>query len=422
RPIPLSDQEETLYETQLRIQYEADSLLKVNSNKKRWNSFRGIFLHKRLYHDGTQLTYSGLLNPLKFSYSKMDGIVYWQQFRLTTDFNNGQIFQFRPDIGFLFQKDEIYFNIPVEWAFSPRRFGALGLSFGNGNQSFNSTTIEKINQIIPDSIDFDDFNIDYFKHFHLKLNADYELTNGLLLQGRLDYDWYLPVSEEENRLHLKTDVEEDIQDLVSDQYKTFSPVVSLTWTPAQYYRFNGRRKEYLNSKFPTFSVEYARGIKGVFGSNSDYERIEVDVQQKISLGLMRSFHYYVGAGWFTNARSIYFADFKKFRIRNIPQSWDDPIGGVFHLLRGDWYNAANSYYQAHFMYESPFALLHLFNGIPSDIVQERIYVSQLYTPVLPSYTEVGYSVGNFLGNAGVFISFNKWKFDAAGFRIAFDLK
>ncbi|MCC8146066.1 MAG: DUF5686 family protein, partial [Bacteroidales bacterium] len=423
RPIPLSDHEETLYEAQLRIQHEADSIANENSGKRTWNYSRGIFFSQKLHYNNTQLIYSGLINPLKFSYSKIDGVVYWQQFRLTKDFKNGQIFQFRPDIGFLLQKDEIYFNVPAEWIFAPAKFGSLNVSVGNSNQSFNSKTLEKINEIIPDSINFDDFNIDYFRHYRLEVKSSYELTNGLLMYGGVDYNWYMPVNGENSKFHLKAGMDEDLQDLVSDQYRAFSPVVGLRWTPGQYYRFNGTRKEYLNSKFPTVSAEYARGIKGIFRSNSDYERIEVDIQQKIPLGLMQSLHYYIGAGWFTNTRSIYFADFKKFRKRNIPESWNDPIGGIFHLLRGDWYNAANSYYQAHFMYESPFFLLQLFKGITiRDVLQERIYVSQLYTPVLPSYTEIGYGVGNFLGNMGIFFSLNKWKFDSVGFKIAFDLR
>ena len=423
RPIPLTDYEETLYETQLRIEHEADSMNEVRLKREPWNYARGIFTSKKMHYNNARLTYSGLLNPFKFSYSKMDGIVYWQQFRFISEFRSGQILEFRPDIGFLVRKDEIYFNIPAQWFFIPEKLGSVCLSFANGNQSFNSNTIKKIENMIPDSINFDDLDIDYFRRYHLELESQYELTNGLLLRGGIDYDWYSAVNEGDNTSHLKMDnVNGDINDMVSDKYKAFSAVIGLRWTPGQYYRFNGKRKEYVGSKFPSFSAEYARGFKDVLRSDSEYERIEFDIQQKIPVGLMRSLHYYVGTGWFTNTKSVYFADFKKFRRQNIPQSWDDPLGGVFHLLRGDWYNASNHYVQAHFMYESPFALLQLFKGVTRDVLQERIYASQLYTPALPCYTEIGYGVGNFLGNVGVFFSLNKGKFESVGARIAFDLR
>ncbi|MDH8701123.1 hypothetical protein M2138_000462 [Dysgonomonadaceae bacterium PH5-43] len=414
RPIPLSDYEETLYETQLRIEKESNSKPKLN--RKIRNVSKGIFTPYKKQFGETQLVYSGLLNPLTLSYSKMEGIVYWQQLRLSKGFNNGQTINYNFDVGYSLTKNEIYFDVPISWTFAPSKMGRAHLDFRNSNQTFNSNVIKKIEDMVPDSINLKDFNIDYFKNYNLEIKAQYELTNGLLLEGGVDYNWYVPIEKQ-------TQIDNDnLQDLVEDNYLGFSPIVGLKWTPGQYYRFNGKRKEYLRSRFPTFSIEYARGIKGVFGSNSNYERIELDIQQKISWGLMQSFHYYIGAGWFTNSESVYFANFKNFRRRNIPQSWNDPLGGVFHLLDGDWYNASNSYYQAHIMYESPFALLQLFNGLTNDILQERIYISHLYMPALPSYSELGYSIGNFFGNAGIFFSFNKARLNSIGLKVAFELR
>ena len=67
------------------------------------------------------------------------------------------------------------------------------------------------------------------------------------------------------------------------------------------------------------------------------------------------------------------------------------MGGRFHLLKREWYNASDKYAQAHFMYESPFILLHPFKkGISKYVLSERFYFGQLWTPVLNSYTEIGY--------------------------------
>jgi hypothetical protein len=73
------------------------------------------------------------------------------------------------------------------------------------------------------------------------------------------------------------------------------------------------------------------------------------------------------------------------------------------------------------MYEFPYSFLRLFRGVTKDILKERIYVSQLYTPKLPSYTEIGYGVGNFIGNAGVFASFHRGQYKSIGVKFAFEL-
>jgi hypothetical protein len=383
----------------------------------------GLFSPKRQRHKDINLYYSGFINPLSFYYSKMDGIVYRQQINFSKEYETGREFQFNPSVGLLLQRSEVYFDFPSRWIFYPGKSGFVDFSFRNDNKSFNSSIINQINKMMPDSINFDDFNIDYFKHYRFASESHYELANGLILRGGINYDWYSPVKDNSARQDSETehDLADELVDWVYDQYYAFAPVIGLSWTPKQYYRFNGKKKEYVRSDFPTFSIEYARGIKGILGSESDYERIEIDIQQKIPAGLMRSFHYYLGAGWFTNTKSVYFADFKYFRKRNIPESWNDPIGGVFHLLPGNWYNASNRYIQTHFMYESPFALLRLFRRVSKDILQERIYLSQLYTPVLPSYTEIGYGFGNFLGNAGLFVSLYKGKIDSFGAKLAFDI-
>jgi hypothetical protein len=335
---------------------------------------------------------------------------------------------FNPEAGFLFQRKELYFSAPMQWLFQARKLGKVYLAFGNRNQSYNSTIIEKINTATPDSIHFENFNLEYYHHFYGELKAEYELTNGLLIQAGVDYDWYNSVKspDKTGELIRRVSPEEAIKDNdiaeLLNKYRAFSPSLGIIWTPGQYYRINGKRKEYVGSYCPTFSLKYARGIKGIWESSSDYERIEIDIQQKIPVGLMSSFQYYLGGGCFTNTKSIYFADFRNFQNHHFPQSWSDPIGGVFHLLNGEWYNASNSYIQAHFMYESPFVFLKLFKGISKDILSERLYVSQLYTPALPSYTEIGLGVGNFFLNAGAFISLNRGKFQSFGVKTVFELK
>lgn len=402
RPIPLSEDEASLYIPNVQT--------KTSSFDKYWNFYREVATPVRFNYNNTQFNYSGFLNPLKLAYSKNNGLAYRQKLQLNKRYRNGKELQFNPDVGYLFQRKEVYFSAPLQWVFQPRKFGEVYLTIGNRNQAYNSTIIEEIKSMVRDSINFEYVDkLNYYHHFYFESKLKYEITNGLLIHGGIDMDWYVPV-EVEKRI-----------ELISETYKVFSPEIKLMWTPGQYYRINGGKKEYINSRYPSFSLDYGRGIQGIWGSNSNYERIELDVQQKITFGLMNSFQYYAGMGCFTNTQSVYFADFKNFQNYNFPQSWKDPIGGVFHLLDGRWYNASNLYAQAHFMYESPLILLKLFKGAIQDIFTERIYFSQLYTPVLPCYTEIGVGIGNFIINAGAFVSLNRGKFESFGTKITFEL-
>ena len=138
--------------------------------------------------------------------------------------------------------------------------------------------------------------------------------------------------------------------------------------------------------------------------------------------MARRFNYHVSGGLFTAQKSTYFADFSYFTRQNFPESWDEEFGGVFHQLRRIWFNASDKYIQAHVMYESPFILFQLFKPKTSKhILSERFYISQLWMPIKPSYTEFGYGLGNHIFNIAFFIGFDKLKYDGIGAKFAFEL-
>lgn len=95
---------------------------------------------------------------------------------------------------------------------------------------------------------------------------------------------------------------------------------------------NGDRKVNLHSKYPSISVDWERGLSGVLQSSGSYERVEIDLQHQVSLGLMRDIYWRFGWGEFTNQKELYFVDFANLRRSNLPMGWSDDIGGVFQLL------------------------------------------------------------------------------------------
>jgi len=422
RTVPLTSYEKSLWEDGREKQNIPDNPHWLQGS---WNFFsQGIVSSKRFKYNDSQMSYSGLINPLKLAYSQLDGVVYWQEFRYKRANQAGQAFYINPNVGFVFRRKQLYFSLPVQWLFRPLKMGEIDFTFQNKNQAYNSSFIDMIEKETPDSIHFEDFNLEYYRHYTSGLKVQYEIANGLLLNGGINYNWYMPVlhkTQAVTKLRDDSDIPKDVTDLMTDRYRIFLPTAGLTWTPRQYYRMSGKRKEYAGSSFPTLSVEYSWGLRGILGSNSNYEQLEADIQQKIPVGLMSNFQYYVSAGEFLKTRSLYFADFNLFQKRNFPTSWDDPIGGVFHLLRSEWYNASRSYIQTHLMFQFPYTLLRLFKNVTKDVLSERIYLSQLYTPILPCYTELGYGVGNFIGDAGIFVSFVRGKYESFGATFTFEL-
>ena len=349
----------------------------------------------------TRVKYSGLLNPFQLAYSGSNGITYRQQVRISKTFGRDRQLRFSPEIGYLFKKKELRFKAAADWEYLPERIGVLNFTLANENRSYPSTS------------HFNDLNLKYYHHYNFGLQNKIELTNGLLLHAGLSY-------------HLRTPVKTHDEVLTTapshERFNDFTPTLGLTYTPRQYYWMDGYRKEYLYSHYPTFTFELARGIPGVLRSNSNYWRLEAGLFQSVKLGLSEKLSYNVSGGLFFNQHNTYFADFRYFAKRYFPEPWGDRFGGVFHNLAGEWYNASDKYIQGHLMYESPFILLRFIKpGAQKYIVSERFYLSQLWTPVRPNYSELGYGVGSDICNIALFLSFEEFRYQSIGVKFALEL-
>ena len=118
---------------------------------------------------------------------------------------------------------------------------------------------------------------------------------------------------------------------------------------------------------------------------------------------------------------MYFVDYVNFANRNLPQGWNDDIGGTFQMLDGRWYNASSHYVRGNMTYESPFILLYPVSKLLSFIQKERIYAGILFMPHLNPYFEIGYGIGTHIFDAGVFIGNERGKFTSVGCKFTFEL-
>ncbi|MDL2282052.1 DUF5686 family protein [Parabacteroides sp. OttesenSCG-928-G06] len=418
RDEPLSAEEKETYEINyIKAAGKSKDSTKVDYLKltERLSSTVNYNIHS------TRIRYSGILNPFQLGYSSNSGLSYRQQIRISKTFNNDRQLIIRPEVGYLFKRKEFFFKFLNEMHYLPEKKGYVQLTIANDNQTYSSRMKQEINEHLKDSLfDFNDLNLDYYRHYYVDLRNNIELSNGLELYAGVSYHRRDPIKKKK----LNIDPGDNVEELIDETFYDFTPVIGLTYTPRQFYRMNGMKKEYVRSYYPTMSIELAKGIPGVLSSMGNYTRLEADIHQSLKLGLLKRFNYHVSAGMFTQKdASLYFADFQYFSRRNFPESWDERIGGVFHTLRREWFNASDKYVQAHMMYESPFILMNLINNKASKhVVSERLYLGHLWTPALRSYTEVGYGIGNDIFNIALFAGFKKTEFERFGVRFTFEIE
>ena len=422
RPYPLNEREEALYAGYVARGEERKKMVVEPKSKNRvlWGEIGDMLISNNTFRFNKLNTLKcyPLLSPLQLRYSHTNGFSYIQRFKYNQYFAHDRNLYISPRIGYHFKLKEFYWRCDANFTYYPEKLGRITLNVGNGNRIYSSEVLDRLEQYPDSIIDFDKLKLDYFKDLYVRLENEYEITNGLLLTVGLSYHRRTLVD--------KTHVyDPNLQDYLAgglrDAYSSFAPRVRLEWTPGQYYYMDGHRKINLYSHYPTLSVDWERGIKGIFGSTGKYERVELDMQQKFKFGGIRYLSYRVGCGAFTDQEDMYFVDFFNLRRNNLPDDWNDDIGGTFQLLDSRWYNWSNKYLRGHVSYETPFLIFRQLRKYVNLIETERLYGGILFMPRLIPYVELGYGIGTHVFDCGAFVSFTRGRFDSFGCKFTFEL-
>ena len=336
RPIPLSALEDSLYRSYALRQ---DTLLRVPKKKKNehlefWGELGDMLISSynvNLSSMGS-VHCSPLINPVLLDYSHSRGFSYKQKFKYSRLFHDGRILRISPQIGYNFTHKELYVKADADWQYWPEKQASFEVSVGNGNRIYSSVVLDQLKQLPDSTFNFDQLELDYFKDVYLNLFHNIEIVNGLFIKAGVSVHWRYLINNSKVILE-KPLPDKDWAALrgIRSEYNSFAPRIRIEWTPGMYYYMNGRRKMNVGSSMPTFMLDYERGIKGVFKSTGAHERWEFDIQQNLKLSGIRSIGYRIGGGMFTKQEDMYFVDFANFARRNLPEGWNDDIGGTFQL-------------------------------------------------------------------------------------------
>ena len=173
--------------------------------------------------------------------------------------------------------------------------------------------------------------------------------------------------------------------------------------------------------WPLFSLNYERCLNGVFGSNMEYERWELDASYLRRYSSLKRFNARLGGGFYTNKSTTYFIDYKNFHEDYLPQGWDDDWSGEFQLLNSRWYNASNYYLRLNVSYDSPLLVLSYLPLAGRIMEAERLYFSFAQLENTRSYYEVGYGFTTRFISLAFFGSFLNTEFIRFGTKFTFEL-
>ena len=408
RPIPLNRLDKAIYEAYDKEREASDLAAAADTVPHKPNLWKKIFwdtigetlvtpIDAQTKSGGAYFRISPIINPLYVSYSGSRGFRYKMKFRSLFRFSQHRYLNIEPTVGYNFKQNQLYFSIPVQMVYNPKRNGYAEIIYGNGNRISNGTVMDAINEAHHDSIDFTNTDIDQFYDNYLRL------YNNIMVFDWLDIETGILV-------HQRKAVNPEVmhQYGVPDEYRSFAPILGIKLQP------------WLN-KGPLFAIDWERSIKGINGSNLEYDRWEFDAQWKYRIPGLRLLNMRAGAGFYTKKTTDYFLDFANFHDENLPEGWDDDWSGNFQLLSGREYNESNYYIRANLSYESPLLFATWIPYLGKYIEKERFYFSGVLLEHSKPYFELGYGFTNRYISVGAFTSFRNRHFAEFGMKFDFEI-
>ena len=408
RPIPLTSHEQYLFDRYYarRNRAAADSTQsdrkKAKIAKRLWDVVGRNMIQRTNQkfgtHDQGQFRVSPILNPLYFSYSSRRGLTYKLDIRGSYYFNNRQMLELRFKSGYAFKQKQFYFDFPFTFYFDRRHDAYLRTEWSSGRQMTSSEVVDAIKNERGDSINWDKLNLTYFRDHSFKAVIHYDPTPHWGLETGI-------------AAHKRTAIDHGAFQEAGKPtaYTSVAPIFELTYRPWGYYG-------------PIFTGNYERGIRGLLGSDTDYERLELDGQYNYRLSGLSSLQMRAGTGFYTHkGKRNYFLDYANFHEENIPGGWNDEWACSFELLNRGWYNASEYYVRANVAYETPLLLMAWVPIAGRLIEKERVYINALSVRHLHPYVEYGYGFTCRAFSLAAFLAQRNWEIEGFTVRFGFEL-
>jgi hypothetical protein len=195
----------------------------------------------------------------------------------------------------------------------------------------------------------------------ISLQHGHEISNGLFLTGKTEFALRRSVADYKTNDRIDSllaDIIENNQAVEFEPYNAFYASLRLAYTPAQPYIREPLEKIILPAKWPTFYVEWRKGIPRIGKSVVDFDYVEAGMQQELRLGILGNSRYTVKTGGFLSKKDLRLVDYK-FQRRGDPIFFMNP-DEAFQSLDSS-FPVFKRFYEGHYVHEFNGALL---NKIP----------------------------------------------------------
>jgi hypothetical protein len=443
RPIPLSETElrsltlSDSLKAKLAVKGSGTDTTKTDGKKKSgfFSTVKGI-ARGDTWHDtlGFRFENGGLLKLKNLSFNTVDGFVYGFNFRIYKTWNKANSLVIAPDLKYAFSRESLMWRLNGSYRFKGTSQTSLSFSSGITSKDFN--TMGGIN-IFMNSLTSLFLKRNYMKLYESRfLNLGYrsEITNGLYMNLNVGYEDRRVLTNNTNFSFIKSS--RLYTDNIPDNPYLTAPVnpmnelrdqrhadfmATFTFVPHQKYTIREGNKIPRGSDYPAFAIGWKHGInefRGLTPELRHYDLIRLEVSKTRDVGAFGEFRWRYRAGGFFNNKNVPYYDFFHFSSQPLILAFND-FEDAFRLPQFYSLCTPEIFSEFHTKYTTPYLLLKLLPVLSNTLMRENVSLSFLWSRYHMAYTEIGYSISEFLflGEIGVYVGFDNLNFKSVGAKV-----
>ncbi len=438
RPIPLSEDEKQSFTEKDSItgRMSPEAYKDSISMARRKFKFKHLLFGKYYVYKKDSAKYSsgfgipGLLDLSSWSYNTVDGIRYDMAFNYSLRDTSGHSFMANLLLGYAFQRGNPDASLSLNYTFNPFSLSRLSLGGGHSTEDYGSGMPVFINTIY--TLFLEENHKKYYQKDFISLVYSREILNGLRFNGGLEYAKRYPLENHTDFTFINWKDKEftpnipgypDMDTTLIEAHDAAIFSVHLKYTHRQRYYIRKNGKYPAGSKYPTFCLEYKKGLGKMTETDADFDYLEFGLKQSFSTGLNDRLWYNFNGGGFLTNQKVYFVDFRQFATNPVILMGSKSRRNTFRLLT--YYSIATnrSFFEGFIFWENDRLLLKRLPLINRTLITEGIMLNYLTTPDFKNYVEIGYGIYNiflFINVEGV-VGFENGKYGMAGFKVSVNI-
>ena len=376
RPVPLTAQENTDYNTKQNMQDMKEAMEKAGVSENGVNRFNILpyipFGYKATYHDHRDSIYVDPFLQTVF-YNTVEGAGLNLRGTYVHYLDTLRSFRITPNLRYGLADKLFNANIFTTYNYDPLNRGKFMLNFGSALLDLSNVGTRSLYFNTLSTLLSEQNYVKYYRSEFIEGGFQRDITNGILWKADLSYanrtqlynnSFYSINTYVGRRLTsnnpLMPDAPANDRSLLFPQNQALTFTTSFTFTFDQQYITRPNGREFLPSGYPQIRLNYRKGINGLFGSDVDYDFASVELfHERYAPGVFGFSSFKFVAGDFFNNNRLYFMDYNHFQGNQ--GTTFDPTPGSFHFLPFYTFSTNGPFLEGHF--EHNFSG-YFFNRIP----------------------------------------------------------